>query len=70
MHIPLELQKYIFSYLNHMGDCTTKRKGRCICYTSQNKRCKNKVSYLQKLYCSRHDFDIPELFLHIQSIKK
>ena len=74
MHLPIELQKYILSFLRKQPEFIIRSKGRCICYnknyqTQGPTRCKKKVNYLYRLTCSVHHFDIPELFCHIKTIE-
>ena len=74
MYLPIELQKYILSFLRKQPEFIIRSKGRCICYTKNYQtqgptRCKKKVNYLYRLTCSVHHFDIPELFCHIKTIE-
>ncbi len=66
MFIPLELQKHILSYLPSKQDVLQNKKGRCICWTTTNHRCKNKINYLKTLTCCVHNhLDVPELFAYM-----
>lgn len=69
MYIPIELQKHVLSFL--YGDNTpiiTCKKGRCICYTQNQTRCKKKVQYLKTLTCCRHNhMNFPEYLANINS---
>jgi len=74
MYLPIELQKYILSFLRKQPEFIIRSKGRCICYTKNYQiqgptRCKKKVNYLYRLTCSVHHFDIPELFCHIKTFE-
>lgn len=66
MHIPIELQKHIFSFLKGNPEIVYNTKGRCICQTIKQTRCKRKVNYLETLTCCKHNYlEIPELFAYI-----
>ena len=66
MHIPIELQKHILSFLKGNTETIYNTKGRCICRTNKHTRCKRKVNYLETLTCCKHNhLEIPELFAHI-----
>lgn len=68
MYIPLEIQKYILSYVPMKQDILQNKTGRCICMTVYNRRCKKKVNYLQGLTCGTHKhIDFPELLAYISS---
>ena len=68
MYIPLELQKYILSFLPSKQDILQRKKGRCICWTIDNHRCKKKVNYLKTLTCGIHKhLEVPELFAYINT---
>lgn len=69
MYIPIEIQKHILSYLGY-SYIQEHKKGRCICYTQKNKRCKNIVNYTKCLYCNIHNKDMPMIFIYLKNYNK
>ena len=53
MYIPIEIQREILSYISYTFP--KKNKGRCLCKTKLNKRCKKQVDYSKRLFCNIHD---------------
>ena len=52
MYIPIEIQREILSYAGYYFP--KKNKGRCLCFTKLNRRCKNKLNYSKRLFCNIH----------------
>ena len=66
MHIPVELQKYILTFLKPNHETSYNNMGRCVCYTKENRRCKKKVNYTRKITCGYHHYlEVPELFAYM-----
>lgn len=55
MDLPLDIQKYILSFLAKNPEFTYRKKGRCICKTQTGERCLRKVNYVNRLSCFQHD---------------
>ena len=55
MNIPVEIQREILSYAGFYFPKSKANKGRCLCYTKLNKRCKKRVNYSKRIFCNIHD---------------
>ena len=55
MYIPVEIQREILSYAGYYFPKSKANKGRCLCYTKLNRRCKNKLNFSKRIFCNIHD---------------
>ena len=55
MYIPVEIQREILSYAGYHFPKSKANKGRCLCYTKLNRRCKRRLNYSKRLFCNIHD---------------
>ena len=56
MNIPVEIQREILSYAGFYFPKSKANKGRCLCYTKLNKRCKNRLNYYKRIFCKSPSF--------------
>lgn len=54
MYLHYDLERYIISFINPNATCLTTNKGRCLCFTHKQRRCKKKVDYSTQLICTTH----------------
>ena len=54
MYIPVEIQREILLYAGYYFPKSKVNKGRCLCKTKLNKRCKKRIDYSKKLFCNIH----------------
>ena len=65
-YIPYDMQRIILSFLGITSDLCSyihkgihgyinNKQGRCLCFTSTGKRCKNKINYFNKFFCYIHN---------------
>ncbi len=55
MYIPTEIQREILSYVGYYFPKIN--KGRCLCFTKLNRRCKRRLDYSKRIFCNIHDSD-------------
>ena len=55
MYIPVEIQREILSYAGYHFPKSKANKGRCLCYTKLNRRCKRRLNYSKRIFCNIHD---------------
>ena len=53
MYIPIEIQREILSYIGYTFPKTN--KGRCLCFTKLNRRCKKRLDYSKRIFCNIHN---------------
>ena len=55
MNIPVEIQREILSYIGYTFPKTN--KGRCLCFTKLDRRCKRQLNYSKRIFCNMHYSD-------------
>lgn len=55
MYLPIELQRYILSYIIPSPEFFVQKVGRCRAITKSNRRCLRKVHFDKTLCCHTHD---------------